>query len=243
MRLATSSLRCARLRHRLLVDRQRDQRGAVLEAQRHDVVELVAAGLEVDRVDDRAAGDLLERRLHHVGLGRVDLDRRRQRERDLLDELAHLLGLVLALGQRDAEVEHVRAALDLALGDLQQAVVVVGEQQLLRLREPCELTRSPTIVGRGSCASGVAAIIEETCGGRGARRAADGVRSFTRSAIARDVLGRRAAAAADDADAVALDELAERRGERLGLLGEDRLAVGPCSGRPAFGMQWTGTGE
>ena len=46
--------------------------------------------------------------------------------------VAHLLGLVLALGQRDAEVEDVRAALDLALGDLQQAVVVVGEQQLLR---------------------------------------------------------------------------------------------------------------
>ena len=41
-----------------------------------------------------------------------------------------------------------------------------------------------------------------------------------------DVLGRRAAAAADDRDAVALDELAERLGERLGLLGEDRLAVG-----------------
>ena len=39
----------------------------------------------------------------------------------------------LALGQRDAQVEHVRAALDLVLGDLQQAVVVVGQQQLLGL--------------------------------------------------------------------------------------------------------------
>ena len=42
-----------------------------------------------------------------------------------------------------------------------------------------------------------------------------------------DVLGSGAAAAADDPDAVALDEFAERRGERLGLLGEDRLPVGP----------------
>ena len=33
---------------------------------RHDAIELVAAGLEVDRVDDRAAGDLLERRLDMV---------------------------------------------------------------------------------------------------------------------------------------------------------------------------------
>ena len=40
-------------------------------------VELVAPGLEVDRVDDRSARDLLERGLDHVGLGRVDLDRGR----------------------------------------------------------------------------------------------------------------------------------------------------------------------
>ena len=41
--------------------------------------------------------------------------------------------LVGALGQRDAEVEHVRAALDLVLGDLHEAVVVVGQQQFLGL--------------------------------------------------------------------------------------------------------------
>ena len=94
---------------------------------------LSGAGLEVDRVDDRAAGDLVERGLDHLGLGRVDLDRRGLRERDLLGHEPHLLVLVLALGQRDAQVEHVRAALDLVLGDLQQAVVVVGQQQLLGL--------------------------------------------------------------------------------------------------------------
>ena len=121
------------LGHADLVDRQRDQRGAVLDGERHDRVELVAAGLEVDRVDDRAARDLLERELDDVRLGRVDLQRRGLRERDALGDLAHLLVLVGALGQRDAEVEHVRAALDLVLGDLHEAVVVVGEQQLLGL--------------------------------------------------------------------------------------------------------------
>ncbi len=40
-----------------------------------------------------------------------------------------------------------------------------------------------------------------------------------------DVVGRGAAAAAHDADAVALDELLEGVRQRLGLLGEDRLAV------------------
>ncbi len=171
--LGDLELALARLRHRLLVDRQRDQRGAVGLGQRDDEVELVAAGLEVDRVDDRPPGVLLERGLHHVGLGRVDLDRRRLGEGDPLDDLAHLLVLVLALGQRDAEVEHVGAALDLVLGDLDEAVVVVGQQQLLGgLREPCELTRSPTSVGRGSWTSGVEVIIELSSGGppRDARR-------------------------------------------------------------------------
>ena len=133
MRSRDLELALARLGHPDLVDRQRDQRGAVRDGDRRDAVELVAAGLEVDRVDDRAAGDLLERVLDHLGLGRVDLDRRGLGERDLLGHEPHLLVLVLALGQRDAQVEHVRAALDLVLGDLDEAVVVVGEQQLLRL--------------------------------------------------------------------------------------------------------------
>ena len=51
----------------------------------------------------------------------------------------------------------------------------------------------------------------------------------------RDVRGRRAAAAADDADAVALDELLQRLGERLGLLGEDRLAVRSLQRQPGVG--------
>jgi len=49
------------------------------------------------------------------------------------------------------------------------------------------------------------------------------------------VLGRRPAAAADDADAVALDELAQRRRKRAGLFGEDRLAVGPLQGQAGVG--------
>ena len=84
------------------------------------------------------------------------------------------------------------------------------------------------MVGRGSWTIGVAAIIELTCAGRRSGRGPGGVRfrSLTRSAIASMWVGRGAAAAADDRDAVALDELAEGVGQRPGLLGEDRLAVG-----------------
>ena len=138
---------------------------------------LSLAGLEVDRVDDRAARDLVQRGLDHLGLGRVDLDRRGLRERDLLGHEPHLLVLVLALGQRDAEVEHVRAALDLVLGDLQQAVVVVGQQQLLGLARALRVhaladdrrAPAPARAARRRSSS-------DTCGGRGAGRGADRVR-------------------------------------------------------------------
>ena len=227
--LGDLELALARLGHADLVDRQRDQRGAVRLDDRDDAVELVAAGLEVDGVDDRAAGDLVERGLDHLGLGRVDLDRRGLGERDALGDEAHLLVLVLALGQRDAEVEHVRAALDLVLGDRDEAVVVVGQQHLLGLARALRVDAlADDRRGR---------LLHERRRGhhrgdvdrarRGARlgvlvRAALGDRA--------DVLGRRAAAAADDAEAVALDEVAEHLGERLGLGREDRLAVGALVG-------------
>ena len=51
-----------------------------------------------------------------------------------------------------------------------------------------------------------------------------------RSCDRADVLGGGAAAAADDAEAVALDEIAEHVAERLRLGREDRLAVGALVG-------------
>ena len=116
------------LGHSDLVDRQRDQRGAVRLGDRNDAVELGAPGLEVDRVDDRPPGDLLQRGLDHVGLGRIDLDRRGLGERDPLRQEPHLLAFVLALGQCHAQVEHVRAAGHLVLGDRHEPVVVVAQQ-------------------------------------------------------------------------------------------------------------------
>ena len=224
--LGDLELALARLAHPDLVDRERDQRGAVRHRDRHDAVELVAARLEVDRVDDRAARDLLERELDHLGLGRVDLDRGRLGQRDLLGDEPHLLVLVGALGQRDAEVEHVCAALDLVLGDLDEPVVVVGEQQLLRLARALRVDALADERRRR--------VLRERRRGhhrRDVRRARRGPLARRAAADAlderADVLGRRAAAAADDRDAVALDELAERVRERVGLLGEDRLAVRP----------------
>ncbi len=179
-------------------------------------------------------GDLLQRGLDHLRLGRVDLDRRRLGQRDPLDDRAHLLVLVLALGQRDADVEHVGAAGHLVLGDLDEAVVVVGEQQLLgraralRVDPLADQGRARLLHQRGR--GHHARDLDRARLGALARRAA-----VDALADRPDVVGGRAAAAADDADAVALDELAERRRQRLGLLGEDRLAVGALQRQAGVG--------
>src|SRR5215207_2029599 len=130
IRLATSSLRSA-VFAMPLIDGQGDHAGAMGLGQRHDPVELLPSGLQVDRVDDRPARDSLECRLDHLRLRGVDLDRRRLGQRDAFHDGPHLSVLVLALGERHADVEHVRAAGDLVLRHLEQAVVVVGQQHLL----------------------------------------------------------------------------------------------------------------
>ena len=118
------------------------------------------------------------------------------------------------------------AALDLILGDLDERRRSRRRAGVsLALRDPWELTRSPTRVGVGCWTRSVAVIIEETCGARRGRARGAGTRPGRALGERADVLGRGSAAAADDADAVALDELAERLGERARLLREDRLAV------------------
>ena len=83
-----------------------------------------------------------------VRLGRVDDKRGLDRQRELLDQPPHHRRLVGALGERHADVERVRAALDLVARDRDHLLDAVLERQALRpLREPCVLSRSPITSG------------------------------------------------------------------------------------------------
>jgi hypothetical protein len=126
-------LSLARLGHADLVDRQRDHRGAEALHQRDDGVDALPAVLHVDGVHDPAAGDVLEGGLDDVGLGRVDDERRLDAHRQELHDLRHLLGFVGPLGERDADVQHMRARVDLIARDLENPLVVVGQKQPLHL--------------------------------------------------------------------------------------------------------------
>ena len=131
-----------------------------------------------------------------------------------------------ALGQRDADVQDVRAAVHLVLGHLHESVVVVGEEQLLGL---ARALRVDALADERR-----ARLLDEVrCGHHRAHQRRRLGRALAELVILdalgdrADVVGRRAAAAADDADAVALDELAEHLRDLLGRLREDRLAVRP----------------
>ena len=144
---------------------------------------------------------------------------------------AHLVGLVLALGQRHAYVEHVRATRDLVLGDDQQAVVVVCQQQLLGLaRALCvdalSDQRRPRVLDQRRRRDHRAHV------GWAARRARLWDRALDALGDRADVVRRGAAAAADDADSIAVDEFPKHVGERAGLFREDRLAVGTLDREP-----------
>ena len=66
-----------RLGHAFLVYRERHQDRAVLDGQRDDLVDPLATVFEIHRIDDRAAGTVLERGPDDAGFRRVDGEWRR----------------------------------------------------------------------------------------------------------------------------------------------------------------------
>ena len=77
----------------LLVDAGADDRGPELAGQPQERVEpgaRLVALLEVDRVEDRAAADPLQRGAHHRALGRVDHERHARLRAEAAGHLGHV---------------------------------------------------------------------------------------------------------------------------------------------------------
>ena len=196
----------------------------MLLGERNDGVDALAAILHVDGVDDRTAGDVLQRRFDHRRLGGVHHDRRLDAHREQLHYLGHLLRFVTALGERDAHVEHVRTRFLLLAGDVEDPLVVVGEEQALHLARALRVDALADEQRRR--------LLAER---RGAHRRRHQrlapvlamrrrLRLSHRGDDRREMLRRGAAAPADDADAELLDELAQHRGHRERLERIHRLA-------------------
>ena len=122
----------------LLVDARAHDRRPVLPSQREEAVEAGAGGvavLQVHRVEDGLAADPLEGGLDDGRLGGVDDEGDARLGGEPADDLVHVGDAVLA-GVVDADVEDVGALLDLVTGHGHAGVPVAGQHGLAELQGP-----------------------------------------------------------------------------------------------------------
>ena len=228
----------------LLVEGHHDHRGAVAPDERGLLAELLLAFLERDRVDDRFPLQALQPSLEHRPLRAVDHDRNPGDVglgADEVEEVRHdLLGVEEAFVHVD--VEDVRAAVDLLLGDGEGAFEVARFHELRELR-------------RAGDVGALADHDEVRVGTDGERLEAGEAQPFLRRGPhARlqiphglgdgpDVIGRRPAAAADDVEPAILGELAQQLGHRLRRLVVRAEGVGEAGVRIAGGVERRDGGE
>ena len=88
------------------------------------------------RVDEAASRRSFQCDFEHVQLGGVDHERDIHAHLQFLDDLAHQLHFVRALGDGAGDIECMRAEVHLLTGNFQNAVIILFEQ------EPLELARA-----------------------------------------------------------------------------------------------------
>ena len=207
-----------------LVDQQADDGGAVVTGQRHHAVEPAArqlAVLEVGRVEDGAAADVLEPGLQHRRLGGVEHERDAGLRGEPLGDLVHVDGAVAA-DVVDADVEHVGALTDLLVGHLRARVPVALEHRVAErlgpvgVRALADDQEREVLLDRDRAVDRRDARLGSGC-------AAGRPQVAHRVDDVAEVLGRGATAAADDGHAV----LADMLGMELGQLLRRQVVVRP----------------
>ena len=208
-----------RVRLALLVERHHDDAGAVAADPPRLLEEQLLSLLEADRVDDSLPLHALEAGLEHGEARAVD-DDRDPRDlglgREQVEERRHRALAVEQVGVH-VHVEEVRAAAHLLERDVDRALVVV------RLDQPAEARRAGDVRALADHhEAGVRAELErlEAAEPRPARALGHGPGRKARDRgrdLAR-VVGRRAAAAADDVDEAGLGELAQQARRVVRLL-------------------------
>ncbi len=208
MRLQTRSFQSRVARLAFFVDREADDRGAVLVRERHHPVQAGALGfavLEVRGVEDRLPAGVLQAGLDDPGLGRVEDERQRGLRREARRDLLHV-DRAVAADVVDADVEHVCAFLHLLAGHLHARVPVALEHRVAELARAVRVGAladrqvRELLVVRDVRVDARATGLEVRDPGHGHRVLPDAL------AHRSQVLRGRAAATADDVDAELADE-------------------------------------
>ena len=116
-------------RHAVFVDGQRNHRRAVALRHRQNFRRPLLAIFQIDRIDDRPPGNALQRLFDHVGLGRIDQNRRRNARGNPFQNRSDVSLLVLA-HDRAAQIEHVRPVVHQLLRQRQNVVVFLPLHQI-----------------------------------------------------------------------------------------------------------------
>ena len=201
----------------VFVDAADDDRPAVVAKQGHDLLEPFLAILEIDRVHDRLALAMPERRLDHASVCGVDHERHLHLAGDVRHEPVHVGGLVpIGIGQ--AHVEDLRPVLDLPAPDLGGLLELVGDDQLL---EPPRADHVRALTHeQGAVVVGRKEDLDPADRLRLLRRR-DARRPSAHQRLQRaDVRRRRAAAAADEVHPALVDEARHLEGQARRGLGE-----------------------
>ena len=92
--------------HTFFVDRESDYGRAVALRHWQHFAGAFLTVFEIDRIDDGFARDAFERNFDHIGLGRIDENRRGHTRGNLFENRTHVALLVFA-HDRAAQIEHV----------------------------------------------------------------------------------------------------------------------------------------
>ncbi len=186
-----------RHRHAGLVNGQPDQAGPEAPRQGHQRFRLLLAGLEVDRIDEHAPAVQLQRRLDHVELRAVHHQGQAAFARGARRQRRHVRPLVAA-GIGHAQVQHVRHAFVLLHQQVERGVQPLGQQRVAEflraggIRPLADIQRRRVLRQVHRCEqAGDLLRRRDPARRRGGRVAQTGAQTA-------DMLGRRAAAPADD---------------------------------------------
>jgi len=119
--------------HAFFVDGERNDHGAMFPRLVQHGVGAFASILQVDRVDDSAPGRAFQRLGHHLRVGGIEYQRRIHAQAQLLDQRAHLFGLVDALRHCHLHIQDVGSAVGLVTRHIYDPLVIVVQQESLDL--------------------------------------------------------------------------------------------------------------